>query len=331
MQSGRVKRREFITLLGGAAAWPLAARAQQPAMPVIGFLSSRSASPSAEMVAAFRQSLSRAGYVEGRSVAIEYRWADGQYNRLPALAAELVRRRVDVIVATGGPPSPQAAMAATQTIPIVFTTQRDPVKEGLVPGLNRPGGNATGVTFFGAPLVAKRLELLHQLVPKASSVAMLINPNNPSGELEAQEAQTTAMILGLQLFVVRATNESEFATAFQAMIEHRTGALYVGSDQFFNDRHDPLIALAARHSLPAIYFLRDFARAGGLMSYGNDLAELYSQAGAYTARVLRGERPAELPVIQATKFQAVLNLKTAKALGLEVPTSILLLADEVIE
>jgi putative ABC transport system substrate-binding protein len=293
--------------------------------------SSRSASPSAEMVAAFRQSLSRAGYIEGRNVAIEYRWADGQYDRLPALAADLVRRRVDVIVATGGPPSPQAAMAATQTIPIVFTTQGDPVKEGLVPGLNRPGGNATGATFFGPPLVAKRLELLHQLVPKASSVAMLINPNNPLAEPEAQEAQTAALILGLQLFVVRATKESQFATAFQAMIEHRSGALYMGSDQFFNDRHDPLIALAARHSLPAIYFLRDFARAGGLMSYGKDLAELYSQAGAYTARVLKGERPAELPVIQATKFQAVLNLKTAKALGLEVPTSILLLVDEVIE
>jgi putative tryptophan/tyrosine transport system substrate-binding protein len=328
-----VKRRDFITLLGGAAAaWPLAARAQQQAaMPVVGFLSSRAAGPSAEMVAAFRQSLSRAGYIEGRNVAIEYRWADGQYDRLPALAADLVRRRVAVIVATGGEPSPQAAMATTRTIPIVFTAQGDPVKQGLVPSLNRPGGNATGVTFFGTPLVAKRLEVLHQLVPKASLIAMLINPNNPLAEPEAREAQAAGLRLGLELFVVRVSAERDFERAFESMIERRPGAFCVGADQVFNDGRDPLVALAARHGLPAIYFLREFAKAGGLMSYGNDLAEVYRQAGAYTARVLTGEKPGDLPIIQATKFQAVLNLKTAKALGLEVPTSILLLADEVIE
>jgi len=222
-------------------------------------------------------------------------------------------------------------MASTGTIPIVFTTQGDPVMAGLVPSLNRPGGNATGVTFFGSPLVAKRLEVLHQLVPKISVIAMLINPNNPLAEPEAREAQAAALRLGLELFVVKAGNEREVESAFESMIERGARAFYVGSDQFFNDRRDQLIAFAARRALPAMYFLRDFAQAGGLLSYGNDLAELYSQAGGYTARVLKGERPADLPILQATKFQAVLNLKTAKALGLEVPTSILLLADEVIE
>ena len=327
-----MNRREFIALLGGGvAAWPLAARAQQPAMPVIGFLSSRAAGPSAGMVAAFHQGLSQTGYVEGRNLAIEYRWADGQYDRLSALADDLIRRQVAVIVATGGDPSPQVAIAATKTIPIVFTTAGDPVAGGLVPSLNRPGGNATGVTFYGPMLVAKRLELLRQLVPTAARIAILINPKSPLAEIETRDAQGAAIALGLRLFVLRVGSEREFEGAFAAMVEQRAEALVVGSDQVFNDGRNQLVQLAARHAIPAIYFLREFAQAGGLMSYGNSLADLYRHAGAYAGRILKGERPADLPVMQATKFEAVLNLRTAKALGLEVPTSILLLADEVIE
>lgn len=325
-----MKRREFFAVFGGAAAWPLAAHAQQP--PVIGFLSSRSAGESAPVVAGFRQGLSEAGYVEGRNVAIEYRWAENQYDRLPAFAAELVRRPVAVIVAAGGHASAVAAKAATRTIPIVFTSVGNPVESGLVASLNHPGGNVTGMdATLTAELDSKRLQLLKELVPAASIIGVLVNPNRPLYELQVEGIKATARILGQQVIIARAGRERDLDAAFTALDQQRAGALLVAADPFFSSRREQIITLAARYAVPASYQWRDFAVAGGLMSYGASLAGAYRQAGIYTGRILKGENPADLPVAQPTKFELVVNLKTAQGLGLTVPPAILARADEVIE
>ncbi len=327
-----MKRREFITLLAGAAAWPIAARAQQAAMPVIGFLSSGLPGAFARQVAGFRRGLQEAGYVEGQNVAIEYRWAEGQYDRLPELASDLVRRQVAIIVATGGTVSAMAAKAITGTIPIVFTSGGDPVRMGLVASINRPGGNVTGVSLFTTTLAAKRLALLHELVPTATVIAMLVNPTNPNAEPDTKEVETAARTMGLQLIVLRASNESDLDKVFGTMSQHKVGAVIVGPDPFFdNNARDRMVALAAHHAVPAIYDWRDVAVAGGLLSYGSNLADGYRLAGIYTGRILKGEKPADLPVLQPTKFELVINLKTAKALGLTVPLIMQTTADEVIE
>jgi putative tryptophan/tyrosine transport system substrate-binding protein len=327
-----MRRREFITLLaGGAAAWPLAAQAQQPAMPVVGFIHIMSAENVPHILASFRQGLREAGFVEGQNVRVEYRWAEGNYDRLPDLAADLVRRQVAVIAAAGGEPSPQAAKAATKTIPIVFTAAGDPVKDGLVTSLNRPGGNATGITIFGGGAATKRLQLLHEIVPKATTTAYLMNPSNPNAEIEMRAAQSAAASLGKEMTVVNASNERELDAAFAAMNQQHAGALLVASDSFFFWQRDRLAALATRYRIPAMHYLREFAYAGGLMTYGNSLTEAYRLVGLYVARILRGEKAADLPVVQSTKFEFVINLKTAKALGIELPISMQLLADEVIE
>jgi putative ABC transport system substrate-binding protein len=334
MQFDRLKRREFITLLGGAAvAWPFEARAQQPAMPIVGFLSgqARTAAGSVRDLAAFQQGLREAGYVEDQNVVIEYRWADGQYDRLPALAAELIGRPVAVIVAAGTDFAIRAAKAATTTIPIVFHTAGDPVQSGLVASLNRPGGNLTGVTSLNLEVAPKRLELMHELLPRATAIALLLNPNNPNSETLLSETQAAARILGVQLHVLRATTERDIAMVVANWAQLRTGPLVIGSDGYFSSRSEQIGALVLRHAVPAISGWREFVAAGGLMSYGNDSKDAHRLIGVYTGRILKGERPADLPVQQSTKVELILNLKIAKALGLTVPNSLLGRADEVIE
>jgi putative ABC transport system substrate-binding protein len=324
-------RREFITFLGGAATWPLAARAQQAAMPMIGFLQSGSPGGTAHMVAAFQTGLREAGFIEGQNVGIIYRFADGQYDRLPVLAAELLQSQVAVLAATGGDPAVLAAKAATSTIPIVFTTGGDPVALGHVASLNRPGGNVTGVAIFTSNLGAKRLGLLRQLLPKVDAVGVLANPTYSDAAAQLKDVEAAAASLNVRLIVTNASADRDFAPAFTLLLQERAGALLVAADPFFNTRRDQIVALAARHAIPAIYEWREYAIAGGLMSYGTSLTDSYRQAGIYVGRMLKGEKPAELPVMQTTKFEFVINLKTAKALGLDVPLGLTAGADEVIE
>jgi len=325
-----MKRREFIMLLGGAAAaWPLATRAQQPAMPVIGFLDGQSFDP--YLMTAFREALKDAGYTEGRNAAIYFRSADGQTDRLVTLAGDIVGRRVAVIVTTGGGAAALAAYAATTTIPIVFVSGADPVASGLAMSLNRPGHNATGVYIFQQVLEGKRLGLLHGLVPATALIAVLLNPTNANFQTQLRGVQDAARSLGQQVSILSASSERDIEMAFVTVAQSRAGALLVGSDPFFNNERDQVVALAARHAIPAIYEGREFAMAGGLASYGTNLGDAYRQAGIYTGRILRGEKPADLPVAQPAKFEFVINLKTAKALGLDVPPGVSASADEIIE
>ena len=324
-----MRRRRFIALLGGAAAWPLAARAQQT--PVVGMLSSGSAEGFAPRVRAFRQGLHEAGYVEGRNVKIEFRWADGRYERLPALAADLVSRGVAAIATIGGTPAALTAKAATPTIPIIFQLGADPVEVGLVVSLSRPSGNVTGVTSLGAELVPKQLELLRELIPSTAAAALLVNPSAPIAESVTRDAQSAARTLGLQVHVLHASTEADFHRAFAAVAELRVGGLVISTDGFFNSRNEQLGALSARHTVPAIAQYREFVTAGGLACYGGSVTEICRLVGVYTGRVLKGERPADLPVQQSTKAELIINLKAAKALGLEMPTTLLARADEVIE
>jgi putative tryptophan/tyrosine transport system substrate-binding protein len=326
-----VNRRAFISLLGGAAAAsPLTAHAQQPALPVVGFLNSAAPDGFAPFVAAFRQGLKESGYVDGQNATIAYRWAEGRYDRLPAMAADLIQRKVAVIAATSTPAA-LAAKAATATVPIVFTTGGDPIKLGLVASLNRPGGNVTGVSNLITELGSKRLGLLRELVPAATVIAILVNPDFQDAESQLRDVETAARALALQLIVLRATSEREIDAAFATVVERGGRALIVTTDPFFLARRDHIVALAARRAIPAVYSVREFAVAGGLMSYGTDFVDSYRQAGVYTGRIVRGEKPADLPVQRSTKFEFVINFKTAKALGLAVPNSMQLLADEVIE
>ena len=328
-----MKRRAFIAVFAGAAAAPLVgsrtARAQQPAPPVVGFLRSTSLAQSTHLVTAFRQGLKEAGFVEGQNVAIEFHSAESQLDRLPALVAELIRRPVAVIVGNVAPAL--AAKAATTTVPIVFVTGSDPVQDGLVASLNRPGGNVTGVSFFSGVLGAKRLELLRQLVPRATTIAMLVNPNISNTEADRREVQTAAQAIGQQLVILDVSSVRDIETAFAAFVQRRVGALLVGAGAFLNSNRERIVALAARHALPASYAQREAVLAGGLMSYGSSITDAYRQAGIYAGRILKGEKPGDLPVMRSTKFEFVLNLKTAKSLGLTVPPTLLALADEVIE
>jgi ABC-type uncharacterized transport system substrate-binding protein len=326
-----MKRREFITLLGGAAvSWPLAARAQQ-ATPVVGFLGSASPEAYARRLRAFHQALKETGYVEGQNVEVEYRWAGGQYDRLPALAADLVRRQVAVIIAAGAQAT-LAVKAATTTIPIVFSIATDPVAEGLVASLNRPGGNLTGITSLNVEVGPKRLELLHQVVPSATSMALLVNPTNPSiAEPFSRALQAAARVLGLQLHVLHASSEREIEAAFATLVKLRAGGLVIMPDQLFIARSEQLAALTVRHAVPSVHLFREFAAAGGLISYGSDEGEYYRQVGIYIGRILKGEKPSDLPVQQVTKVELIINLKTARALGLTIPLPLLARADEVVE
>jgi putative ABC transport system substrate-binding protein len=326
-----MKRRQFITLLGGAAAgWPLGARAQQPAMPVIGFLNSESPDTSADRLRGFHRGLKDADYVDGENVTILYRWAEGQYDRLLALAAELVSRRVSVIAAFA-PAAALAAKAATTTIPIVFVVSLDPVGLGLVASVARPGGNLTGINFFSTELAAKRLGLLHELVPTATRIAVLVNPSNPNTESQVRDVETAARAMGMQIQVLNASNVREIDTVFTSLARDRPDALHVGTDPFFTSRRVQLSLQAMRHAVPATYSGREYAEAGGLMSYGSNIVDVYRQIGVYTGRILKGAKPADLPVVQSSKFELVINAQTARMLGLDVPPSLLARADEVIE
>jgi putative ABC transport system substrate-binding protein len=328
-----LKRREFITLLGSAAAWPLAARAQQASVPVVGFLRIGSADANARNLAAYRRGLSEIGYVEGRNVTVEYHWLEGQYDRLlPALAADLVRRRVAVIATPASTTAALVAKAATATIPIVFGVGEDPVKLGLVASLARPGGNTTGINFFNSEVDTKRLQLLHELVPKAVRVAVLLNPANASSaESTLRGAKEAAATVGLQIQILNASTIGEIDAAFAVFARERSDALFVAPDGFFGSRRGQFATLAARDRIPAAYSQREYVAAGGLMSYGTDLADMFHQVGVYTGSILKGAKPADLPVLQATKFELVINLQTARALGIEVPPALLAIADEVIE
>jgi putative tryptophan/tyrosine transport system substrate-binding protein len=327
-----MRRREFITLVGAASAWPLAARAQQPAMPVVGFIHGGSADDSARDVTALRKGLNEAGYVEGQNVTVEYHWLEGQYDRLPALVADLVQRRVAVIATPASNSAALAVKAATATIPIVFGVSEDPVQLGLVASLARPGGNATGINFFLLEVVAKRLRLLHDLVPKAVRVAVLVNPaNGRSTETALREVQEAARTIGLQIQILNASTIGEIDGTFATLARERPDALFVAPDPFFTSRRVQFATLTARDRIPAAYSNRDIVSVGGLMSYGTDLADMYRQLGVYTGRILKGAKPADLPVVQSTKFEFVINLQTARALGITVPPSLLAIADEVIE
>jgi putative ABC transport system substrate-binding protein len=327
-----MKRREFITLLGGAAAWPLAARAQQSAVPVVAFINGGSADASARFVIAFRKGLNETGFVEGQNVAVQYHWLEGKYDQLPALVADLVRRQVAVIATPGSVPAALAAKAATATIPIVFSAAEDPVQIGLVASLARPGGNATGINYFAREVVAKRLRLLHDLLPKAVRVAVLLNPKNAgSAEATLRGVQEAAPALRLQIQILNATTVAEINAAFASFARERPDALFLAGDGFFTDRRVQFATLTARDKIPATGATSDFVKAGGLMSYGADLTETYRQTGVYTGRILKGEQPADLPVLQSTKFEFVLNLQTAQALNIEVPSGVLSIVDEVIE
>jgi putative ABC transport system substrate-binding protein len=326
-----MRRRKFITLVGGAVAWPFAVRAQQLAMPLIGFLNSQSASSFSHLVAGFQQGLREAGFLEGQNIQIEYRWAEGQSEQLPALANDLVRRGIAVLVATGGEPAALAAKDSTQTIPIVFLIGGDPVKMGLVASMNRPGGNVTGLTLLSTEIERKRLALLQELLPKASLIAVLINPDFPATENRRRDVLEAASRMGLKTIVVSASSESQFEPAFTTAVEQRADALMVFADPFFNSRRDQLAALAARYKIPAIYEFREYALAGGLMSYGANIVELYREVAHYAGRILRGAKPSDLPIMQPTKFDFVINQKVARGLALEVPDKLLALADEVIE
>ena len=325
-----MKRRAFIAGLGGVAAWPVVARGQQAAVPVIGFLNSVSPGPFAKNVAAFKQGLNERGYAEGQNAAIEYRWAEGRLDRLPMLAAELVQHNVTVIFASGGPAPALAAKAAAPTIPIVFILASDPIKLGLVDSFNHPGGTATGVGLFAEAVEPKKLQILHELVPKARKIGLLVNPRNPNAQTIPKELQTAAAALGLQIHVVNAAG-ADFGEVFTTLVQQRAEALIVAADPFFNDQREALVAAAAQHALPAIYEWGEFVTAGGLVSYGTVLSDAYRQAGVYIGRILKGEKPADLPVMQPTKFELVINIKTAKMLGLEIPQTMLVSADEVIE
>jgi putative tryptophan/tyrosine transport system substrate-binding protein len=327
-----MQRRAFITLLGGAAAaWPFAVRAQQPSLTVIGFLSANRADAVPKFTAAFREGLAAAGFVEGKDVAIEYRWADNHLERVPALALDLIRRRVNVIFTGGGDVPCLVVKGASAVIPIVFTSGSDPVAMGLVASMNRPGGNVTGVTVIASQLGPKRVELLHELLPKAGVVSFLLNPNNPNAEPERANAETAARALGLQIQILPASSDEEIDTAFAKSVELKTGALLLIPDASFQNRRDQFVQLAARYAVPTIYYSREYVEAGGLMSYGASFTGMYRQAGNYVGRILSGAKPADLPIEQPTKFELVINLKTAKALGLTVPPTLLARADEVIE
>jgi putative ABC transport system substrate-binding protein len=326
-----MRRRDFIAVVAGlGATLPLVAHAQQPTMAVIGFLGTTTANDFADRVAAFREGLKQVGYIEGQNVAIEYRWPEGRYDRLPTLAADLVQRQVAVIVA-GGPPAAHATRAATSTIPIVFTSGDDPVGAGLVSSFNRPGGNITGVHLFLTELNAKKLGLMRDLLPHVNAMAVLLNPTSQNANPQAKELQTAARALGLQIDIFNASSESEIEAAFTTLVQQRLGALIVGNDPFFVSRREQIVALAASHSVPVVYDLREYADAGGLMTYGTNLKNAYRQAGVYVGRILNGEKPADLPVLRSTNFEFVINLKAAKALGLTFPPGLLAIADEVIE